>query len=190
MFKTVSSTKAASRGWIPRSTQQLGTFEIVAAALALAPRALLLPERALVELVTAPDCLDDGGRPDQDQIEEHQDQQGLDVAEPRGDHHPAIQKCPPERNLVAHLVELRLFSCWRIRARASWPGERTLRGPFFGVRSALPQGFARPLGAKRAGIMTCAGKKGNRTVLCVSSMNARSHRVKVLPSGGKILHTG
>src|SRR5688572_21035877 len=100
MFKSVSSA-AAWRGPDPRSAQQLGTFEIVAAGLALVPGAVLPPERALVELVAPPDRLEDRGRSDQDQIEEHQDQQGLDAAEAPGDRHPPIQEYPPERRLLA-----------------------------------------------------------------------------------------
>src|SRR5258705_1960898 len=150
MFKSVSSAKPRRASRIPRSAQQLGTFEIVAAAVALPPGALLPPECAFVELVAAPEHREERNRPDQEQIEDHQDEQGLDAAEAPGDRHPPVQEGPPERRLLAFHLKLRLCGSPGSGWRRLGPDPAQGPKPVF-RRPAVPTtGFCWLSGAKKS----------------------------------------
>src|SRR4030095_11586484 len=118
MFKVVLRDRS---GPIRRSAQELGTLEIGSAALTLVPGALLLPECALVQLVASSERLQDRNRADQHEVEEHEQEQGLDRAEATRNGHPSIQQSSPERDLLILHLGLRFFpfqALWGCRGGA------------------------------------------------------------------------
>src|SRR5688572_6102596 len=152
MFKTVLRDRS---GGIDRSARKLGTLEIGSAGLTRLPGGLLLPERALVELIASTECLQDRDRADQHEIHEREQQQGLDRTEAPRNGHPSIQQSPPERDLLTLQLGLRCFSFQAPRDR-----EAPLR-PRRAATAGSKTAYWVASGANEARSMTCGWEIGN-----------------------------